>query len=207
MADEILCSAQNVTDAWPGFSSLTPSRQTSLIASASQLVHNHCRRWFTQTLWTETFDGNNQPRLWLSHRPVGSVQSVTVNGDSLDNSDSTGWTVNPGTGELVRGNGLDDVRFPEWFPAGSRNVSVVYWAGYVIPPNAGSPQLPDPVIEATVKTAKWLWDLDQTGGSGVMSSERIGSYQYSRADQRLVNGLPGHIAVIVENYVQDEAFV
>lgn len=199
MAEELLCTPQQVIDAWPGFANLAATRQASLIAVASDKIARHCRRGFAQEFLTEHHDGKNLPRLWLRRRPVRVVQAVTVDGDALDNTDLTAWTFNPATGELIRGSGLDDRRFPAWFPSGSRNIIVQYWAGYAT--------VPDLVAEAAVKTVRWLWTLDQPGGTGVMQSERIGDYSYSRADQKLDNGLPSHIAVLVQEYVQDEAFV
>ena len=51
---------------------------------------------------------------------------------------------------------MTDVRFAPWFPSGSGNVVVQYWAGYA--------SIPDPIIRATSWTVKWLHEQGKVTG-------------------------------------------
>lgn len=193
-ASEQLCQPADVLGFWPGFGNLSAYEQASLLNVASQKVVNFCRRGFGQALVTETKSGKNRPRLWLDLKPVISVVSVTVNGFALDNTFNNAWYFKPATGELGRGNGQDDLRFATWFPAGSNNVIVQYWAGYA--------SVPDPIIRATAWAVKWLHAQGKV--TGIYSSESIGDYSYSLNPEALSMTLPAHIASLCADYVFDD---
>ena len=194
MADELLCLPSDVTNAWAAFGQLPIGEQTSLIATASQMIIDFCRRGFGQELITESFDGKGLPRVWLSRRPVISVSSVTIGDDALDNTDGKAWSFNAATGELRRGDGQRDIRFaPRFFP-GRQNVVVQYWGGYAA--------IPDKIVRATVMAARYLHN--QMNVSGVYSAERIGDYNYTLNAQAFAMTLPAHIAALCAHYVQDD---
>ncbi len=197
MADELLCTAQNVSDAWAAFGSLPVGEQTQLIATASQHIINFCRRpFFAQHMETEYLDGKNQSHLWLSLKPVISVAAVSINGEPLDNTAGDAWTFVPGTGKLLRGTGKQDDRFARSWPSGTGNIAVTYWAGFAT--------VPDPVVRAAIMTVRWIYE--QGKRPGIYASESIGDYSYSLNQTFLKMPLPDYIAGLLANYVQDDAF-
>lgn len=182
-----------VASAWPGFVNLPADEQTALISAAMTAVENFCRRSFEQTTVTDVLNGRAGSRLWLSTRPVIQIASITVNGDAVDNTYGDAWTFNPNTGELVRGNGEDDPRFAPWFPKGTGNIVVVYFAGY-------NP-VPDPVIRAGIIATRWYAEASKN--AGLYSQERIGDYSYVLSDH-VTATLPPGAAGLLAPYVQDD---
>lgn len=143
-----------------------------LITDVSDAVIVHCGQAFNLTGYTEVYDGGDQPRLWLRHLPVLVVSSVTIEGNAVDNSLGDGWTFNPATGELRRGNGQQEAQFEAWFPFGMQNVVVSY--------TAGAYPIPRSVRRAVIFTVKhWV---DATKHTGVFSKEELGDYRYELAE-------------------------
>lgn len=161
-----------------------------LVSSASQAVEAYCGRTFAVATYTERHDGRGLSRVWLRQRPVIEVTSVSADGYALDNTSGDAWTLDPDTGELLWGNGFDDPRFAPRFARGSRNIEVVYSAGF--------DPIPEAVATAAILTAKWL--ADRTGASGAFQSERIGDYSYTLATQAGL--LPDAAEVMLASYVQ-----
>lgn len=188
-----LVTNAEVLAAWPGFSKLDSGEQAALITQASDAVEGWCQRVFAVTTYTELLSGANLPRVWLSHRPVVSITSVTVNGDAIDNSTGVGWQFDPDTGELLRGWNQDNRRFNPWFPSGFRNITVVYSAGF-------SP-IPPRVKRATILTVKNLAEAMRTS-VGPIQSEKIGDYQYTLAAPSF-QAVPAIAAGLLANYVLD----
>ncbi len=167
-----LVTNAEVLASWPGFGSLNADEQAALISDASRAIEDYCGRSFGTGTVTETCSGNNQGRLWLRKKPVLAVQSVTVNGEALDNTDGDGWQFDGETGALVRGSGLRDPRYGPAFPNGIGNIEVVYEYGYA--------EVPDPVKRACKLTIRQIADLSK--GGTTYSSESIGDYSYQRGD-------------------------
>jgi hypothetical protein len=195
------CTAQDVieTCTWPGFGRLSATAQSRFIDAASDKVDSACGRkfGFTQQSETESFDGRGQSELWLSLRPVVTVASVTIDGDPIDNTDGTAWTLDGATGRLIRGAGREDPRFALRWPHGDGNIVVQYWGGYAA--------IPANVILATAYAVKYLFDQGKV--SGAYSQETIGSYTRSIRQVPLTAGLPDHIIGLLQPYMQDVAFV
>ncbi len=191
---EIYCTAAQAAAAWPQFATLPQQEQTDLICDASLAVQNYVRRNLLQQTFDEFYDGTNLPRIWLRVRPVIAVTAVLINGDALDNTYQSAWYFNPDTGELGRGDGQDDKRFPPWFPTGSCNIEVVYAAGYAT--------VPGPVKRATIMTIHWLYDAGRR--SWLYASERIGDYQYTVNTDIDLMILPPSAAALLTAYVQDD---
>lgn len=189
----IITSAQAAA-AWPGFSSLAAAEQTQLLADVTDAIETYCGRVFTGGVvsYTEYHDGANRPRIWLKHRPVVTVTSVTINGTALDNSNNDAWTVNTDTGELIRGDGQDDPRFASWFPRGTRNVVVVYTAGFSAVPSG--------VQRAALAWLKTLSDVGRVGGA--YKSESIGEYSYTAGDLSAAS-MPGLVALLLSRYTEE----
>ena len=120
----------------------------ALISRYSAAISIYCDRVFTQTTWTEYYDGNGTVDLWLNHwpitRPMGAGQSINVDssrifGSSTALDEETGagsgdFFIYPGErqGRVARLNGVWD--------SGVANIKVVYQAGYAT--------IPPPIVEA-----------------------------------------------------------
>ncbi len=199
---ELLVTPEAVTAAFPRFATFADSEQTALIAAASQEVLDYCRRpGFIQAFLTETLDGRGLPRLWLSLRPIITVSTVTVDGIALDNTAGAGWLVKPGTGMLIRGGylagsgiGHGDVRFSARWPAGTQNIVVAYWGGYL--------EVPPPVVRATIFLVQYMYRRGLI--TGIYQSESIGDYSYTLGKPLPAGTLPDYIGGILAPYVQDD---
>jgi hypothetical protein len=183
-----------VAASWSAFASLDYAEQAAIIEAASQSIEAYCRRAFAVTSYTETIDGTNKPRLWLTNRPVVSITSVTLDGSTLSASD---YHVETGTGCLWRGAreyGYPDHRM-SW-PIGVGNVVVVYSAGYST--------IPAPVKRAAVVQCKYLSDTSRA--SSVYSYESIGDYSYKTATIGESSGqaLAPSVANLLATYVISE---
>ena len=104
---------------------------TSLVADlneqASDTIDTYCERDFAlHEAVTERLDGNGRERIRLAGHPLVSVTSVTLGSMLLD---SASYEVRPGAGILER------IDRGVW-PAGRRNLTVVYSYGYAAPPAA-----------------------------------------------------------------------
>ena len=103
------------------------SLAADLIEQASDVVDTYCERDFAlHEAVTERLDGNGRERIRLAGHPLVSVTSVTLGSMLLD---SASYEVRPGAGILER------IDRGVW-PAGRRNLTVVYSYGYAAPPAA-----------------------------------------------------------------------
>jgi len=117
-----------------------------LIEQASGIIDTYCGRDFDHYAdVSERYDGSGRRRLRLKGWPIISVTSVAVGGVAL--AEGVDYEVLPGGGILERIDGL------VW-PAGLRNVSVVYSYGYVSPPTAITGVVEDLVIGALTHAAR-----------------------------------------------------
>jgi hypothetical protein len=189
MAD--LVTEAEVTAAWAGFADLAANERAALIAAASTAVEDHCGRTFASAATTESLDGPGLSRVWLSRRPVVSILSVTVNGETLGADD---YDFDPATGELYRGDGRTDPRHVQGFPRGRRNVTVVYTAGYAT--------VPAPVKRATILVAKTL--ADQTQFTQTLQTEQLGDYRAVLNTTVQRAELPMSAVALLAPYVQDD---
>lgn len=200
MLGDPYCQAQDVIDCcnWPRFGQLPASAQARLLAAATTRVDRVTRR--TYGYWAqsviETISGRNGPALWLKCLPVSVVAAVTVNGQSLDNTYGTAWSVSARTGKLVRGSGLDDTRFVPWFPAGENNITVQYAGGYQT--------LPDDLVLGTAYLVRYLFDRGRT--SGVWSEESIADWSGTLNPALASGTLPPHVMDQLSSYVIDDLF-
>lgn len=203
------CTDQDVIDccAWPAWAQQPDTARSRLINTATSKVDRFCRRGFVdatgaeiqgfpQQSVTETFDGHGQSKLWLSLRPVITVTSVTINGDALDNSNNDAWTLTPGNGRLVRGDGHQDSRFDDRWLSSSSGIVVQYWGGYLT--------LPDQVVTATAYLVRYLYERGKV--SGIFDSESIGDYSYKLAQIATNMTVPQHVADLLADFVQDDAY-
>jgi hypothetical protein len=104
---------------------------TRLLNASAELIERSCSRVFGSTVYSETRDGNGLDFMVFSNRPVVSVGSLTINGQTVPQSTnyaSGGWVLASAWKIALR----DPYRFHE----GIQNVSIIYTAGYAtIPPD------------------------------------------------------------------------
>jgi hypothetical protein len=102
-----------------------------LLDASAELIERSCNRVFGATVYSETRDGNGLDFMVFSNRPVVSVGSLTINGQTVPQSTnyaSGGWVLASAWKIALR----DPYRFHE----GIQNVSVIYTAGFAtIPPD------------------------------------------------------------------------
>jgi len=116
-----------------------------LIEQASGIIDTYCERDFAlHEAVTERLDGNGRERIRLAGHPLVSVTSVTLGSTPLD---SAFYEVRPGAGILERIDG------GVW-PAGRRNIAVVYTYGFTTPPAAITGIVEDLVAGALTHAAR-----------------------------------------------------
>ncbi len=116
-----------------------------LIEQASSIIDTYCERDFAlHEAVTERLDGNGRERIRLAGHPLVSVTSVTLGSTLLD---SASYEVRPGAGILER------IDRGVW-PAGRRNIAVVYTYGFTTPPAAITGIVEDLVAGALTHAAR-----------------------------------------------------
>jgi hypothetical protein len=179
MAD--LITQTELTNAVPALSG--SADLAALIAAASAAIEKHCKRPLALQAKTDTFTLDfPTASVFLKLTPVAAITSVTLNGEVLDNTDGTAYTLTPETGELVRGWG----QYRLAWPRGLRRLVVAYSGGY------------DP-IPADLKRACVMHCLDLTHAAGLIQSEKIGDYQYTLSPRHAA-GVSPYVAALLEAY-------
>ena len=201
MPVEQLATADEVTAIWSGFAKIPAPAQQALINTSSKKIIGFVRRpGFAPVMRDELYDGTNTSTLWLKMRPIITINQITVNGEVIDNSDGLAWTVNTKTGQLVRGHTLGlipnqgDPRFHRWWPRGTQNIEVQYWAGFAA--------VPDDVKMAIAFYCQFL--RAQLAAPGVFISESIGDYSYTIDRAATKFGIPISVLDLILEYVQDD---
>jgi len=143
-----------------------------LIGQASDTVDTYCERDFAlHEAVTERLDGNGQERIRLAGHPLVSVTSVTLSNALLD---SASYEVRSGAGILER------IDRGVW-PAGRRNIAVVYTYGFTTPPAAITGIVEDLVAGALTHAAR----NRATKGASSMSMDGY-SVAYSELSRLMV---------------------
>ena len=142
-ANELLCTAQDVLDAWPAFGNLpaTPADQLTEHGQREGYL-NFCRRdGFSQVDRDEFHNGRNTSELFVYYRPIIAVTGISIAGDPLDNSLGDAWGFFAREGRIIRGRSVGTTRFNAWFPQGVRNIESYLhrWLS--------SGAAPDPIVE------------------------------------------------------------
>jgi len=148
------------------------SLAADLIEQASDIVDTYCERDFAlHEAVTERLDGNGRERIRLAGHPLASVTSVTLGSTLLD---SASYEVRPGAGILER------IDRGVW-PAGRRNIAVVYTYGFTTPPAAITGIVEDLVAGALTHAAR----NRATKGASSMSMDGY-SVAYSELSRLMV---------------------
>ena len=143
-----------------------------LIEQASDTIDTYCERDFAlHEAVTERLDGNGRERIRLAGHPLVSVTSVTLGSTLLD---SASYEVRPGAGILER------IDRGVW-PAGRRNIAVVYTYGFTTPPAAITGIVEDLVAGALTHAAR----NRATKGASSMSMDGY-SVAYSELSRLMV---------------------
>ena len=143
-----------------------------LIEQASDTIDTYCERDFAlHEAVTERLDGNGRERIRLAGHPLVSVTSVTLSNALLD---SASYEVRPGAGILER------IDRGVW-PAGRRNIAVVYTYGFTTPPAAITGIVEDLVAGALTHAAR----NRATKGASSMSMDGY-SVAYSELSRLMV---------------------
>lgn len=100
---------------------------TRLVTAASQFIQTWLGRTIAETAYSETRNGVGGTRLFLRHRPVVSVSSVTVDGVAIAPASGPGQP-----GYLFDDNSVYLAGYA--FTRGAQNVTVAYTAGYAATP-------------------------------------------------------------------------
>jgi len=95
----------------------------NIITAASRWMLSQMKRNIRSQTYTEVFNGDGTYGITLTHGPVKSITSVSVDGETI----SARATVT-GTGYVLQNDRLCLVGYS--FPEGTANVTVVYVAGY-----------------------------------------------------------------------------
>jgi hypothetical protein len=147
---------------YPVLASLPDATLEARVDVATEWVKRALSRDLSSGTKTERISGRNHPTIWLRNTPVVSVESITVDGRELAASEYA-WTAD---GRVTRAWKGFVRHMPGWNP-GVENIVVEFESG-------GIPQ----VIQDDIIGAVTAWFLDSAEISSVVSSERIGDYQY-----------------------------
>lgn len=133
----------------------------ALITSVSAAAAVYCNRNFGVNNYTETYDGEYMPTLWLNQRPVVSVTNVQVDGIAVTQRTagqptSYGWANDQN--KLFFNGGV--------FNEGFQNVVVTYTAGITVSP-AATPDLWRAVAEWVGFVYKSQQHLDKSSDTGL----------------------------------------
>lgn len=169
---------------WMG---ITSSADDALLADILERAEGMIRVWagrpsgFLTATWTEKFDGECYEGVRLTYTPITSITSVKIYYDATGSVTvaSGDYRTDLATGQLRLLNTpsvLWDTGYPyderRAFPAGFRNIEVVYVGGY-----ANQAAVPDQLEHAALTVVKFLFDTRrQTAG---LQSENLGQYSYT----------------------------
>lgn len=95
-----------------------------LIAAAQGHIEREAQRPLESASRTETFDAPSTPDIWLTHTPITTITSVTVDGTALA---AGAYSHDPETGRLTR---VSNGRPRAWSTYKVQSVVVVYMGGY-----------------------------------------------------------------------------
>ena len=173
-----------VAQTYGSLGSLNPTVLATLLEAASTFVEEYCQRKFESDTFTETYDGIEvTDSLFLNNYPIDSITSmdfIDVNGDSeaQDVADL----------EYDSENGEVQFRPFECWPSNWRSIQVVYTAGYAT--------IPTMLQRGVCAVAAWMSANETLNPE--MKSERIGDYNYTKAD---IMEIPAYIKSLLAPYV------
>jgi uncharacterized phiE125 gp8 family phage protein len=97
----------------------------NLITRATTFIQNETHRQLLETTYQETIDGDGTTKLFLSEYPIISVDTITIDDDTVYSSDSA----QDGASYYIYNNPAIIRRSVNW-PENYQNIVVTYDAGY-----------------------------------------------------------------------------
>ena len=167
----------------------------SLILYADAAVKKATNRVFASASYTERRDGNGREELRLQQYPVTALTSVKVDSNREFGADTA---LDADEYDLDGDAGLV-YRIGTVWPCGTRNIQVVYTAGYST--------IPDDVVHAAnIIVADWYTRAKQLAGGqsqNELSGENLGEESQSYVKE-LVDGwgIPAQAVAILDRYRQ-----
>lgn len=168
----------------------------ALIHGVSDWIESsYCKRNFISREYTEQLDGKGREVIFLKNRPITAVESVhddingDFNSDTLITSDYYTLYGDEGMIKLKKDTNYFDTK--TCFQDGSRNVQVVYTAGYAAVPKAVN-------LACRKMVVKLFRQMEKDG----IKSESIGQYSVTYSDNKDV---PFDIKILLDGYVNVKA--
>ena len=106
----------------PNIGTPTTATKEQLIESASATIVRTCNREFMKQSYSERYRGNNESGLYLNHKPVISIDSITINGTEIDADDY--YIVD-------KYSGLIELESTTFYDSGLHDIVIEYDAGYI----------------------------------------------------------------------------
>lgn len=182
-----LCTADDVKT----YGGITTTAEDGLIAAlipqASGQIEQYCNRTFLQGTYTETRNGRDTATLYLRQQPIVSVQSLTIEG----------VTVQPSPNTQTYGYVFDEAQIyirhargpfgqPDRFVRGVQNIVVQYTAGFEA--------IPDDIVQACVELVMWKRAKRNRIDK---SSETLGSQQ---TQAYVMSDMPASVKAALSSY-------
>lgn len=157
------------------------ARFNALITEASALIDSYCGRTFESKTLTEKVKGYGRGSfLQLTHTPIISVASVTLDGEVISADD---YDIDDAAAGLLAGHWYDTA--PLRYAMGRAHkagrqrklYSVTYTGGYVV--SGGSKNLPADIERACVEMVRGLYQM--TSRDSTVTAEQVdgvGSFTY-----------------------------
>ena len=157
---------------------------TNIATRVSAAVREYTGQPFEPTEYEEYHDGEGHgcDTIFLRHRPVNSVASLSEGDESVDADD---YEVYPDEGMVRRVSG-------HW-PRGKRNLVVNY--------DAGDAAVPGDIEQAALDWVKAIYDSRGITAASTIQSERTGDYAVTyRDDAASAAAMPGSVREILMLY-------
>jgi len=161
---------------------------TALITQASGQIEQYCNRTFAQAAYTETRNGRDTETLYMRQQPIVSVQSLTIDGITIQASPDTrsyGYVFDDAQ-LYLRGTARGPYGQPGRFVRGFQNITVAYTAGFQT--------IPADVVQACVELVLWKrakrTRIDNT-------SQALGDQQTQAYD---LSAMPKSVAAALSSY-------
>lgn len=168
-----------------------------LINTASEMIAKRCKRILYKTTHTQYLDGSRTNRIILKEWPItgGPADGNTKPEVFLDVGSEFGTGTELDTTDYYVDQDIAIVRIKGSFPKGTRNVKVVYEAGYG---NHASDDFPSDLQNTCLELVSFL--LNKKG------DRRIGIETKSKLNESVTYelGIPAYIEALLEPYIRHD---
>lgn len=158
-----------------------------LIAEVSDAIARYCGRTFARQTYTETVEGSGDSSLFLTHRPLVSITSITLDATAVPAADFRIESANGGRVQALSGT----YAVGSWaFSAGYPRYTVIYVAGYILPGNVGE-NLPPALRRIATKAV--AYEHQNGGRDRSITSRKLGDLSITYGAESGDTSLPAHI--------------